>query len=109
LEQSLLDSSVRQCSEQLNKLITDDFLEFGSSGQVYNKQDCLKPDDNLRKFSVSDFSIKELSKDVMLATYKTTEDGVISLRSSIWKIYGDEWQMIFHQGTKCEIEDECEK
>jgi RimJ/RimL family protein N-acetyltransferase len=109
LEQSLLDPYVRQSTEQLNKLIADDFLEFGSSGKVYNKQDCIKPDEYLRKFVVSDFKIKELSKDVTLATYKTTEDGIASLRSSIWQRYGDEWKMIFHQGTKCEVEDEHEE
>ena len=106
LEQSLLDPYVRQSIGQLNKLIADDFLEFGSSGKVYNKQDCIKPDDTPRKFVLSDFKIKELSKDVTLATYKTTEDGIASLRSSIWKRCGDEWKMIFHQGTKCEVEDE---
>jgi hypothetical protein len=46
---------------------------------------------------------------VTLATYKTTEDGIASLRSSIWQRYGDEWKMIFHQGTKCEVEDELEE
>jgi len=109
LEQSLLDSCVRQSTGQLNKLIADDFLEFGSSGKVYNKQDCIKPDETSRKFAVSEFKIKELSKDVTLATYKTTEDGIASLRSSIWKRYGDEWKMIFHQGTKCGVEDEHEE
>lgn len=44
-------------------------------------------------------------EDVTLAIYKTTEDGIASLRSSIWQRYGDEWQMIFHQGTKCEVKD----
>jgi hypothetical protein len=106
LERSLLDPYVRQSTEKLNKLIADDFFEFGSSGKVYNKQDCIKPDEDLRKFVVSNFKIKELSKDVTLATYKTTEDGIASLRSSIWKRYGDEWKMIFHQGTKCGVEDE---
>ncbi|SPM44703.1 Uncharacterised protein [Orientia tsutsugamushi] len=105
LERSILDSSVRQSTEQLGKLIADDFLEFDSSGKVYNKQDCIKPDETSRKFVVSDFKIKELSKDVMLATYKITEDGIASLRSSIWQRYGDEWKMIFHQGTKCEVEN----
>ena len=103
LERSLLEPCVRSSTAQLNKLIADDFLEFGKSGKVYNKQDCIKPDENLRKFAVNDFKIKELSKDVMLATYKTTEDGIASLRSSIWKRYGDEWKMIFHQGTKYEV------
>jgi len=105
LEQSLLDHSVRQSPEQVNKLIADDFVEFGSSGQVYHKQNCIKPDENPRKFVVSDFKVKELSKDVMLATYKTTEDGAAALRSSVWRRHDDAWQMIFHQGTKCEVDE----
>ena len=109
LEQSLLDPSVRQSTEKLNRLIADDFVEFGSSGKIYNKQDCIKPDEDSRKFVANDFKVEELSKDVMLATYKTTEDGVASLRSSIWKRYGDEWKMIFHQGTKCEVRNGHEK
>lgn len=107
LEQSLLDPSIRQSPEQLNKLIAEDFFEFGSSGKVYNKQDCLEPDEIQITFGVSDFKVKELSKDVMLATYKTKEDGAVSLRSSIWKQNGDEWQIVFHQGTKVQ-EDEYE-
>ena len=103
LELSLLTPEVRQSPDQLNKLIAHDFIEFGSSGRIYNKQDCLKPDAKPRKFIVSEFGVKELSKDVMLATYKTIENGEVSLRSSIWKRYGNDWQIIFHQGTKCEV------
>ncbi len=108
LEQSLLDPSVRQSPEQLNTLIADDFFEFGSSGKIYNKQDCIKPDNSPRKFLLSNFNVKELSKDVMLATYKITENDAISLRSSIWVSTqrDDKWQLIFHQGTKCEAADD---
>lgn len=100
LELSLLTPSVRKSLVQLNKLIANDFIEFGSSGKVYNKQDCMALDEKLREFKVIDFKIKELSKEVILATYKTIENGDVSLRSSIWKHYGDGWQMVFHQGTK---------
>lgn len=111
LERSLLAPSVRQSIEQLNKLIADDFLEFGSSGKIYNKQDCVKrlPNESPKKFVANDFKVKELSENVMLVTYKTTVNGITALRSSIWQRYANEWQMIFHQGTKCEVEDECEK
>jgi len=34
---------------------------------------------------------------------KTTDDGIrYSLRSSIWKLNNEVWQMEFHQGTPCE-------
>ena len=102
LELSLLEPGIRHSHAQLDKLIADDFIEFGSSGKVYNKNDLLKflPSEGVREFSVADFEVKELSQNVILATYKTIENGAFSLRSSIWKQYGDEWQMVFHQGTK---------
>ncbi|MBA2709478.1 MAG: nuclear transport factor 2 family protein [Tatlockia sp.] len=103
LEQSLLDSSVRKSFEQLNKLIADDFVEFGSSGKIYNKQDCIDPNEKFRNFKMIDFEIKELSKEVILANYKTIEEDAVTLRSSVWKHYGNEWKMLFHQGTKVPI------
>jgi hypothetical protein len=41
LEQSLLEPSVRQSVTLLNQLIADDFIEFGSSGKIYNKKDII--------------------------------------------------------------------
>ena len=100
LELSLLERSVRQSSDQLNKLIADDFLEFGCSGKVYNKQNCLEQEEVSREFLVNNLKVKELSKQVMLTTYETIEDGAVSLRSSVWKLNDGRWQMIFHQGLK---------
>lgn len=102
LELSLLESGIRHSPAQLEKLIADEFTEFGSSGRVYSKPDLLKslPSEESREFIVTDFEIRELSQHVILAMYKTIEEGAVSLRSSIWKQYNDEWKMIFHQGTK---------
>jgi hypothetical protein len=102
LEFSLLEQSTRKSVDKLNHLIADDFCEFGNSGKIYNKQDLLKflPSESKRTFTVNDFEVKELSKDVILVTYKTTEELVTSLRSSIWKQDGNNWRMVFHQGTK---------
>jgi hypothetical protein len=104
LEMSLLDSSVRSSNTKLNQLIADDFIEFGSLGKIYNKKNVLEflPLEPLRKFIVEDFVVTELSSEVILATYKAIIDQVTSLRSSIWKMNGGKWQMVFHQGTKCQ-------
>ena len=112
LETSLLSAQIRQSCEQLNKLIADDFMEFGSSGKIYNKNDVMEslPTEDTRKFTISCFEVKELSKDVMLATYKAVENGAVSLRSSVWRLSDDIWQMVFHQGTIVpETEHECTK
>lgn len=105
LELELLKPETRRSTHQLNQLIADEFVEFGSSGNIYHKKDCI---DDLplesksdKVFQVENFKVIELSPDVMLATYKITSPR-ISLRSSIWKRTDGQWQMIFHQGTKCE-------
>ena len=38
LEERLLQPEVRQSAEAVADLLADDFIEFGSSGQVFNKQ-----------------------------------------------------------------------
>jgi hypothetical protein len=56
------------------------------------------------KFIVSDFQIKELNENIVLATFKTDKisldnSHVLSLRASIWRKRSGNWQMIYHQGT----------
>lgn len=109
LELSLLEPPIRQSREQLTHLIADDFFEFGSSGKSHSKQDFIKADHTRPKCLVTDFKVKELSKDLALATYKIIENGITLLRSSIWQRHGTEWKMIFHQGTTCEVKNEYEE
>ena len=102
LELALLDPSTRKSVDYLNKRIADDFVEFGPSGKIYNKQHVLEfvPLQSLRKFTVSDLAVKALSHDVVLVTYKSVEGDVNLLRSSIWKRVDSEWVMVFHQSTR---------
>lgn len=114
---SALEKELRILEEQLlcnhtssiepSALLAEDFVEFGSSGAVYNKAKTLEA---LRagkrpQRSMSDFSVVELAKGVALARYRVarqTAPGqapVYSLRSSLWKRIKGRWQMVFHQGT----------
>lgn len=109
LETSLLKPEIRSSTKDLDLLLADDFREFGSSGKVYDKKNILErlPKDieiSSVQFIVSDFKIKELSENVILATFKTDKisldgDHVTALRASIWKNINGNWQMIYHQGT----------
>ncbi|HOQ02098.1 MAG TPA: DUF4440 domain-containing protein [Acetivibrio sp.] len=112
LEQSLLQPEVRQSSEKIAELLSDDFCEFCSSGNIYlyNKGDIFDTDRNLSviDWKIKDFSIRILANDVVLATYKAIKYNreqkkmVSSLRSSIWKCFDGNWKMVFHQGTPTE-------
>ncbi|PLR66983.1 nuclear transport factor 2 family protein [Bacillus sp. UMB0893] len=93
--------------QELNDLLANDFLEFGSSGNSYDKKAQLyavsnrTTTNNSIQFTVTDFNIKLLASYVLLATYRTYRhnDSKLALRSSIWKLNEGKWQMIFHQGT----------
>lgn len=102
LEESHLKPEVRTSSEKLDKLLADDFFEFGSSGKVTYKKDCLVEGGiGVRKLTLHDFEIYPLSSDVVLTTYRVRDETrkQDTLRSSIWKHIDGRWQMFFHQGT----------
>ncbi|MCT8140304.1 DUF4440 domain-containing protein [Anaerobacillus sp. CMMVII] len=93
--------------DELNEYLADDFFEFGSSGNIFDKKaqlDAVRDDKavtNSIRYTVTDFNIKLLASDVVLATYRSLRhnDSKLVLRSSIWKNIDGKWQMIFHQGT----------
>ena len=109
LEETLLRPDVRRSREKMSALLADNFMEYGRSGRVYNKAAVLemadKPFDGL--LSLNGFSAKALAPSVALIRYATVlrrSDGKEShsLRSSIWTRTGQNWQLVFHQGTACE-------
>ena len=108
LETELLGSEARSNPERLDRLLSDQFVEFGSSGRIFDKPAIMA---ELRNEPVSsgtartgrNFSVRTLSKDTALVTYvamRRTGDNIAeSLRSSIWQREGSGWALLFHQGT----------
>ncbi len=107
LEEEMLLPHVRSSPKAMEKLLADDFVEFGSSGCVYNKQQTLEAlgSEPEFQFTISDFRAISLAPDVALTTFRIShftphsEQTAISLRCSIWKKVEGRWQLIFHQGT----------
>lgn len=106
LEEILLKPEIRTSITKLENLLSDDFLEFTSSGRIKNKQDCLNGL-SLHSMELNDFEIRVLSPNVILTTYRIYEVSreLHTLRSSIWKYSEGRWQMSFHQGTPALIAD----
>ena len=108
LEKKLLKPEVRQSAEKVAEILSDDFIEFCSSGKIY-KYEQGNVIDNKRNndihWEIKDFSIDILKKDIILAKYKVIKHNkledkkIYSLRSSIWKYTKESWRMVFHQGT----------
>lgn len=96
-EEQLLKSEVRASPDALDQLISDQFVEFGSSGQTYTKHDVIAQLLAAPNFkgALGDLQVVQVAEGVALATYRTPA----SLRSSIWRREGDVWRVLFHQGT----------
>jgi hypothetical protein len=109
LEEALHRAETRGCREAIEDLLASEFLEFGASGTVYDRETVIDllaqesgGDDS--DLQTSDYELMSISQDAVLLTYRTENsypDGTTRrvLRSSIWKHDGRRWQMLFHQGT----------
>lgn len=102
-EMEMLDPDVRADATRVRELLHDDFLEFGSTGRVYNKKVLLDMLRHERPSTVviRDFAVRQLSSDNALVTYRTVgSSGQGARRSSVWVRVDGAWRMIFHQGTR---------
>ncbi|MDZ8068599.1 MAG: DUF4440 domain-containing protein [Nostoc sp. DedQUE08] len=109
LEERLLQPDVRKSATDIMDLLADEFIEFGSSGRVFNKQQIIESLQNesiqpLTQRLITEFKTLVLVTGVVLVTYRIVrhisgKQPVHSLRSSIWKLNNDRWKMIFHQDT----------
>lgn len=103
-----MQPEVRGRARKLDELIGDQFVEFGSSGQVYNRQQVIESlgRESEIRLSIDDFKTTILAAGVVLVTYRARKDNrsgapvTYSLRSSIWKLVEGRWQIVFHQGTR---------
>ncbi len=107
LEQALLDPAIRRDRAQVGALLADDFIEFGSSGRVWNRQQIIEllSLEAPRKIVIRKFECRKIAEGVVLATYRAEERKpeigplTSSLRSSLWVNEDGKWLMQFHQGT----------
>lgn len=88
--------------DDVSKYLTDDFIEYGSSGSIItydlvvdNFKNC-----SPKEYLLYNFEIEILCDDIVQAKYITSLDGKRALRSSLWKYTDGRWKMFFHQGTK---------
>lgn len=109
LEERLLEPEIRKSAAEAGALLADNFQEFTSTGQIYDKAEIIAVLRNAprTRCSLTDFKAVILAPDVALATFcyfrESTHDRTAakSLRSSVWKQTNGRWQMVFHQGTLC--------
>jgi hypothetical protein len=112
LEEKLHRPEIRRSPKAVAELLAEGFVEFGSSGTIYDDRDELiaqlaeeKAEKPSSPVIACDYAFRSISPDAVLVTYRAIraakEDSPPRhvLRSSIWQRIDGRWQMIFHQGT----------
>ena len=108
LELELMRPNTRSNANRLSSLISDSFCEHTTSGQIYHYHVGATLSGGATydgDWLLIDFAIRMLSDDTSLVTYKIVmnsqpdDSKKVTLRSSIWRIEGENWKLIFHQGT----------
>jgi len=102
-EMEMLDPQVRSDPTRVRDLLHDDFIEFGSTGRVYNKRILLEMlrSEKPSTVVIRDFTVRQLSSDTALVTYRSVgQSGQEARRSSVWVRQDGQWRMAFHQGTR---------
>ncbi len=107
-EEALLDPAVRSDRTRVAELLADDFVEFGSSGRTWTRDQILDllAGEAPAPIHMMDFECFLLAEDVALVTYRTSRTDahsgiqISSLRSSIWTKKPGGWRLRFHQGTR---------
>ena len=108
LEERLLEPTTRTDAARLEALLCDDFVEFGSSGRVFDKRSIVVAlsSEVPALHVISEFKLLALAEDAAFVTYRLSWRSApnaaptYSLRSSVWLRVCGEWKMVFHQGTR---------
>lgn len=106
-EIKLLDREFRKSFDQINSILSEDFIEIGSSGRIYNKRqiiDALSEESPDYIYKLENYRIIRLSFEIVLTNYeilkiRDNDPAIRSVRSSIWKLNEGKWRLYFHQGT----------
>ncbi len=103
LEWSLWSSGPRSDVGYLDRVLAEDFLEFGRSGRTYDRASIMADTPVEIDADLDDLSVRLLSQDVALVTYRSIlrhrTAAQVSNRASVWRHDGDRWRLEFHQGT----------
>jgi hypothetical protein len=105
LEESLYLPETRFDQQYMDELLAPEFVEFGSSGRVWNRMQIIRTDpvEIAAKLPLPDLEIRLLGVEVALVTYRTEmglDFATAANRSSVWRFYPDgKWRLVEHQAT----------
>ena len=91
--------------KDFEKMIDTCFWEVGASGRRYSREyvlDVLEERSKNRTENIwktKDYHCLEIAKDNYLLTYTLSQGKRITRRATIWRRFGADWKIVYHQGT----------
>ncbi|MPY99162.1 MAG: DUF4440 domain-containing protein [Actinophytocola sp.] len=101
-EETLWTRHTRFDRDYMERVMSEDFVEFGRSGRRYSRADCLAFPDQPLDATLRDIDVHEIAPSVALVTYRSElryAETEVSWRSSVWVKTDVGWLLRFHQGT----------
>lgn len=103
-EQDFFDVDFCSNAANLERRLSFDFIEYGRSGRIYDRQDIIAYLLNRKEcpnLEIHHFSIKKMCGDIILAHYLSIDPSLnqCTRRSSVWRKEDGLWKLLFHQGT----------
>jgi len=107
LEESHLRPEFRSSPSSIEALLSADFLEFGSSGRVWDRAAVVAalPSHPPFRWRIEEFAVRVSVPGIAFTTYRLVQvpqsggAARVTLRSSLWLNRAGRWQLAFHQGT----------
>lgn len=103
LERHLAQGDLDALGEPLDRLLAEDFREFGGSGTEYDKDETIAAlrsvDGKPQPSEIRDVVFHWLGDAAVQLSYRSVRQGRVCLRSSVWRCREGRWQMCFHQAT----------
>jgi ribonuclease HI len=102
LERELMDPEVRADPTTVGRLLHRDFVEIGSSGRSWTREDMIASlaEEDPSPATLDVLTLDSVDTDTALLTYRSVGLHGSSLRSSLWRRDNGRWQLRFHQGTR---------
>ena len=92
--------------EDFERSTAPDFWEVGASGRRYSRDFILEMrrrealvDADAAGWKAEGFGLRQLGPDCYLLTYTLDQAGRITRRATVWERSGQDWRIVYHQGT----------
>lgn len=103
MEKSLFKKSFCSNIENLERILDENFFEYGKSGAIISRNEtiCFLSESDDRNIAITNFTVDKISDNTWIIHYVSKdENNISSLRTSIWIYKDNQYKMYFHQGTK---------